>query len=284
MKEKHEQEIFDHGHLNENLVVADKVLAIDINKIEANPFQPRREIDQDRISELAQSIKASGLIQPVVVRRAGAGYQLAAGERRLLACRQLGWQKITASIKQLSDQAMATIALIENLQRENLNYIEEATGYVSLMENFNITQEELARRMGKSQSTIANKVRLLKLTDIVRNKLLEHGLSERHARALLAIKSEAAQLDMIDEIIERSLTVSQSEKRVAKIAEKEAGPEKARKTKTIVKDMRIVLNTIREAVAIIQSSGLYPEVEEKIESDFIEVTIRLTRDMLEKKK
>lgn len=284
MKEKQEQAIFDYGNLNENLVAADKVLAIDINKIETNPFQPRREIDQDSIGELAQSIKASGLIQPVVVRRAGAGYQLAAGERRLLACRRLGWQKITASIKQLSDQAMATIALIENLQRENLNYIEEATGYVSLMDNFNITQEELARRMGKSQSTIANKVRLLKLTALVRNKLLEHGLSERHARALLAIKSETAQLEMIDEIIERSLTVSQSEKRVAKIVEKEAGPKKARKTKTIVRDMRIVLNTIREAVAIIQSSGLYPEVEEKIESDSIEVTIRLNRDMLEKKK
>lgn len=266
---------------NENEPATDKVLAIDIDKIRPNPFQPRREISEEKIDELAQSIKACGLIQPVVVRRAGNGYQLVVGERRYLACRKLGWKKISAAVQTLSDNAMATIALIENLQRENLNYIEEAMGYVSLMKNFDLTQEVLAQRLGKSQSTIANKIRLLRLTKKVQDKLLTQGLTERHARALLRLDSEEQQLKTIHEIAERGLTVSQAEKRIEKISEKVSGKEKTKRLKPIIRDMRIVLNTIREAVAIIQSSGFYPEVEETIEPDYIEVTIRLTREMLQ---
>jgi ParB family transcriptional regulator, chromosome partitioning protein len=204
---------------SENELATDTVLAIDIEKISPNPFQPRREIAEEKIDELAQSIKACGLIQPVVVRRAGDGYQLVVGERRFLACRKLGWKKISAAVQTLSDNAMATIALIENLQRENLNFIEEAMGYISLMKNFNFTQEVLAQRLGKSQSTIANKIRLLKLSEPVREKLLENGLSERHARALLRIASEEEQLKTIHEISERGLTVIQAEKRIEKITE-----------------------------------------------------------------
>ncbi|MCJ7771946.1 MAG: nucleoid occlusion protein [Desulfobacterales bacterium] len=266
---------------NENEPATDKVLAIDIDKIRPNPFQPRREISEEKIDELAQSIKACGLIQPVVVRRAGNGYQLVVGERRYLACRKLGWKKISAAVQTLSDNAMATIALIENLQRENLNYIEEATGYVSLMKNFDLTQEVLAQRLGKSQSTIANKIRLLRLTKKVQEKLLTQGLTERHARALIRLDSEEQQLKTIHEIAERGLTVSQTEKRIEKISEQVRSKEKTKRMKPIIRDMRIVLNTIRKAVAIIQSSGLYPEVEETIEPDYIEVTIRLTREMLQ---
>jgi ParB family transcriptional regulator, chromosome partitioning protein len=267
--------VFSEGEL-----ATDTVLAIDIEKISPNPFQPRREIVEEKIDELAQSIKACGLIQPVVVRRAGDGYQLVVGERRFLACRKLGWKKISAAVQTLSDNAMATIALIENLQRENLNFIEEAMGYISLMKNFNFTQEVLAQRLGKSQSTIANKIRLLKLSETVREKLLENGLSERHARALLRIASEEEQLKTIHEISERGLTVIQAEKRIEKIAEAQSSGNKRKKAKPIIRDMRIVLNTIREAVAIIRSSGLYPDVDETIEEDYIEVTIRLTKEMI----
>lgn len=267
--------------ISETEPATDKVLAIDIDKIMANPFQPRQEISGEKIDELAQSIKACGLIQPIVVRRMGSGYQLVVGERRLLACRKLGWKKISSSVKTFSDNAMATIALIENLQRENLNFIEEAMGYVSLMKNFNLTQEVLAERLGKSQSTIANKIRILKLPDTVRKKLLEHGLTERHARALLRLDSEDRQLKTIHEIAERGLTVSQAEKRIDKISEQANGRDKIKRSKPIIRDMRIVLNTIREAVAIIESSGLYPEVDETIEADYIEVTIRLTREMIQ---
>lgn len=265
---------------SESELATDTVLAIDIERISPNPFQPRREIAEEKIDELAQSIKACGLIQPVVVRRAGDGYQLVVGERRFLACRKLGWKKISAAVQTLSDNAMATIALIENLQRENLNFIEEAMGYISLMKNFNFTQEVLAQRLGKSQSTIANKIRLLKLSETVREKLLENGLSERHARALLRIASEEEQLKTIHEISERGLTVIQAEKRIEKITEAQSSGNKRNKAKPIIRDMRIVLNTIREAVAMIRSSGLYPDVDETIEEDYIEVTIRLTKEMI----
>lgn len=258
----------------------ESVVAIDIDRIEPNPYQPRQEVDQKKIDELASSIKSCGLIQPIVVRRSGDGYQLVVGERRFLACKKLGWSKISAAVKILSDNEMATIALIENLQRENLNYIEEAVGYVSLMNSFNMTQDLLAQRLGKSQSTIANKLRILKLSSKVREQLLHNGLTERHARALLGLKSEKAQLDTIKEISDRGLTVSQAEKRIEKIREQQ-GTKKSKKAKPIIRDIRIVLNTIREAVAMIQSSGLYPEVDETIEEDYVEINIRLTKEMIQ---
>ena len=260
---------------------ADNVVAIDLEKISPNPFQPRKEITEEKVNELAQSIRACGLIQPVVVRRSGSGYQLVVGERRYLACRKLGWKKISASVKALSDNDMATIALIENLQRENLSYLEEANAYVNLMMNFSITQEELARRLGKTQSTIANKVRLLKLARSVQEQLLKKGLSERHARALLRLDGEDKQTSMLNEISQRNLTVSQAEKRIDKMNEEKSAKGQIKKPKTVIRDIRIVLNTIREAVALIESSGLYPEVDEKVEHDYIEVTIRLTKEMLD---
>jgi len=258
----------------------DNVLAVEIDKIKPNPFQPRREIASEKVEELARSIKSSGLIQPIVVRRMGDGYQLVVGERRYLACKKLGWKKISAAVKSLSDHEMATTALIENLQRENLNIIEEANGYVSLMKNFNMTQEVLAKRLGKSQSTIANKLRLLKLPEQVCQKLVQKGLSERHARALLRLESEEEQMKMIEEISQNSLTVNQAEKKIDKMTEA-GSKKKLKKSKPIVRDMRIVLNTIREAVSVIEKSGLYPEVEETVDSEYIEVRIRLTREMLQ---
>jgi ParB family transcriptional regulator, chromosome partitioning protein len=277
------EKLTDAIPLNTVEPTTDRVFAIEINKIEPNPFQPRRDIADEKIEELAKSIKASGLIQPVVVRRNGDIYQLVVGERRYLACKKLGWQKISAAVKILTDTDMATIALIENLQRENLNFLEEALGYVNLMKNFNITQEMLAQRLGKSQSTIANKIRLLKLSEPIRKMLLEYGLTERHARALLRLSSESEQLKMIDEITEKSLTVSQAEKRIARISGSTGERDSKRKKKPIIRDMRIVLNTIREAVKIMQKSGLNPDVDETIDDDFIEVTIRFTKEMVKAK-
>ncbi len=262
----------------------DKILAIDIDRIKPNPFQPRKEIAQDKVDELAQSIRVSGLIQPIVVRRIENGYQLVVGERRYLACKKLGWKKISASVKVISDSDMATTALIENLQRENLNIIEEANAYVSLMKKFNLTQDVLAQQLGKSQSTIANKIRLLKLHDEVINKIKEHHLTERHARALLKLDTKEKQLSMIEEIVHRGLTVNQAEKRIAKLRSEPDIKARLKNSKTVVRDMRIVLNTIREAVTVIHNSGLYPEVDETIEEDYIEINIRLTKEMLKGKK
>lgn len=262
----------------------DKVLAIDIERIKPNPFQPRKEIAKDKVDELAQSIQASGLIQPIVVRRFEDGYQLVVGERRYLACKQLGWKKIAAAVKIITDNDMATTALIENLQRENLNMIEEANAYLSLMKSFNLTQEILAQRLGKSQSTIANKIRLLKLSPEVRSKIQEHSLTERHARALLKLDTTDRQLKMIEEVVNRGLTVNQAEKRIDKLTGGSEKKGRLKKSKPVIRDMRIVLNTIREAVNVMQNSGLYPEVDETIEEDYIEINIRLTREMLKAQK
>ncbi len=197
-----------------------------------------------------------------------------------MACKKLGWKKISATLKVLSDAEMATIALIENMQREDLNYIEEALGYVRLIDSFDIKQEDLARRLGKSQSAIANKIRLLRLSDRVRGKLLDSKLTERHARALLKLSNEQDQLKLIDEVKSRELTVNQTEKRIEKMVEGDPGKGPGQKKKTIVRDMRIFLNTIRDALSIIQSSGLYPEVDETIEEDYIEIRIKLSKEMI----
>jgi len=260
----------------------EKVVAIDIDKISPNPFQPRRSIDQEKINELADSIKENGLIQPVVVRRAGNAYELVVGERRYLACKSLGWQKLSAVIKNHTDSEMAVLALIENLQRENLNCFEEATGYLSLIKNFKITQEQLARHIGKRQSTVANKLRLLKLSTRIRNEIITRGLSERHARALLKLTSEEEQLKMVTEIADRDMTVKEAEKKIKTIIPGEKRKGRKKSSKPVIRDMRIFLNTIHEALDMIKSSGLTPEVEEKVEEDFIEITIRLTREMITK--
>ncbi|MDY6825860.1 MAG: nucleoid occlusion protein [Bacillota bacterium] len=261
----------------------EKVVAIDINKIRPNQFQPRRNIDQEKIMELANSIKENGLIQPVVVRRDGNNYELVVGARRYLACRSLGWQKISAVVKYFSDSEMAVLALIENLQRVNLNCFEEAMGYSSIIDQFSMTQEQLANNIGKKQSTIANKIRLLKLSTGVRKEILAKGLSERHARALLKLHSEEEQIKMITEIANQELTVKEAEKRIIARVPQKKGKKRKINSIPVIRDMRIFLNTIREAVEMIKKSGLTPDVTEKVDEDCIEVTIRLTKEMVERK-
>lgn len=190
-----------------------------IEALQPNPYQPRQSFPEEKINELKQSIRTYGLLHPIIVRRFGRVYQIVAGERRVMACRDLGWQTIPAIVKEINDSAMAAMALIENLQRENLNYLDEAAGYARLIESFNLTQEVLAQRLGKSQSTIANKMRLLKLPDEVKDLLVKEQLTERHARALLKLESEEQQLKMVQEIIQEGLTVSDTERRIAQLNE-----------------------------------------------------------------
>ncbi len=190
------------------------VTEIAVEAIALNPHQPRQAFDQGRLDELAASIKEHGLIQPVVVRPVGNAYELVVGERRLRAARLAGLKKVPAVVKDVTPQEMAVLALIENLQREDLNVIEEARGYRRLAEEFKFTQSEVGRLVGKSQSTIANKLRLLKLGDAVQARILAAGVSERHARALLELPDEAAQMRMLEEVIGRGLSVRDTEERV----------------------------------------------------------------------
>jgi ParB family chromosome partitioning protein len=253
-----------------------EIQQIPIRNIRPNPFQPRKVFPEEKIAELMQSIKTYGLLHPIIVRKAGKHYELVAGERRLRACSQLKWTMIPAVVKNISANAMATIALIENLQREDLSYFEEAAGYDRLLREFNLTQEVLAQRLGKSQSTIANKLRLLKLPEKIKEKLCAADLSERHARALLKLPSEEAQQKILTEICNLGYTVKQAEKRIADYLQETKQTTKEKK-KVILRDIRIFLNTIRQAVSLLENSNIKTEMKEKEKGDKLEIIICISK-------
>ena len=185
-----------------------------VSQIQPNPFQPRRTFDTAALSELADSIKASGLLQPLVVRANGKHYELIAGERRWRAIQQLGWAKVPVVIREADDQALLTLALIENLQRDDLNPIDEALGYQRLMDEFSIPQGEVARLVGKDRSTISNNLRLLKLPSEVQQMLERQELTEGHARALLAISSPEELIRQARLAFDEGWSVRETEARV----------------------------------------------------------------------
>jgi ParB family transcriptional regulator, chromosome partitioning protein len=193
----------------------DELLEVDIELIEPNPDQPRLNFDEKKLDELAQSIQANGLVQPILLRRLPHGhYQIVAGERRWRAAQRAGIQRINAVIRDIPDSSLLELALIENIQREELNPIEEAHAYQRLIRDFRMTQDEMALRVGKDRSSIANYLRLLKLPAEIQKFLEDGSLTAGHARALLALESEQLQLKMADEIINGSLSVRETERAV----------------------------------------------------------------------
>jgi ParB family chromosome partitioning protein len=258
---------------------ANAVQELPLNAIKPNPYQPRRQFSEEELSELADSIRQYGVLQPVVVRPGPRGLELVAGERRLRACKMLGLQTIPAVVKELSDQDLAVLALVENLQREDLNFLEEAQGYQRLLEEFGLTQEELAKRIGKSQSTIANKIRLLKLSPRVQAVISREIITERHARALLKLPGEEQQLSTLEKIVEKGLTVQETEDYIARILqgmEKGEHPQR-RKVVRIYKDMRIFFNTIQQAVQELQRVGFAARVEKVEKDEYYEVTVLIPK-------
>ena len=187
---------------------------IPVQQIRPNPFQPRKEFREDELAQLQASIAATGLLQPVVVRAVGDHYELVAGERRLRAATRLGWADIPAIVKEYDDRALLTLALVENLQRADLNPIEEAEGYSRLVSEFQLTQQEVATVVGKDRSTVANSLRLLNLPAVVRALLQEARLSVGHARALLALPTERVMVDLARETVAKNLSVRDVERRV----------------------------------------------------------------------
>jgi len=259
----------------------EQVQEIDTTKIQANPFQPRKHFDSVQLDELAKSIREYGVIQPIIVRQVNGGYELVAGERRLRATQSLGIQKIPAIVRQLSDKDIAELALIENLQREDLNYFEEAEGFKRLMQEFDLTQEDIAKRVGKSQSTIANKLRLLKLDPAVKENINAEIITERHARALLKLPDAAAQITALKEIYEHELNVRETDLLVEQLLssqEQQTGKkDSGKKIVRIFKDMRIYVNTIKQAVSAIEGAGLNVKMTETNHEDFIEVVIQIPK-------
>lgn len=256
-----------------------EVIQLAVTKIKPNRFQPRSIFSEEKISELAQTIKTHGMIQPIVVRKLDEDeYELIAGERRWRAVQTLGWEDAPVIVQQMTDTETASVALIENLQREELTVIEEARAYSRLLELHAITQEALAQRLGKNQSTIANKLRLLKLDDAVQQALLNKSITERHARALIKLKDQEKQLKLLQEIIEQDLNVKQTEERIEKMENKEEKPKKKKpKLKGVNKDMRIAVNTIRQSLTMVTDTGIDVETDEKDLDDYYQFTIKIPK-------
>lgn len=254
------------------------VQSLPINEIEPNPFQPRREFDEDQLSELAASIREHGVLHPVVVRRKDKGYELVVGERRLRACRLLEWEHIPAIVREMSDSEVAEIALIENIQRAELSFFEEAESYRRLIDEFGLTQDELAERLGKSQSAIANKLRLLRFSPEIREKISREMLSERHARTLLRLKDDTEIERALDAVISQGLNVRQTEEWVAKrleLGEEKPAKRKKQSVKGVYKDYRLMLNSVRKMAEQMKSGGARIEVFEEDCDEFIEIRIRV---------
>ncbi len=259
----------------------EQVIQINVQEIRPNQYQPRTIFDDSKIEELAETIRTHGVIQPIVVRKLEDedGYELIAGERRWRAVVSLGWDTIPAIVKNMTDTETASVALIENLQREELTVIEEAIAYDQLLNSHGLTQEALAQRLGKSQSTIANKLRLLKLPKVVQQSLLNKEITERHARALLKLKDESEQEKLLQTIIEKKLNVKQTDEHVEKTLYPEEKETVRRKPQLrgISRDIRIALNTIRQSVNMVQESGMNVQAEEKDSDEYYEITIKLPK-------
>lgn len=259
----------------------EQVQELEIAKIKANPYQPRQHFDSMQLDELAKSIQEYGVIQPIIVRQTDEGYELVAGERRLRASQSLERQYIPAIVRSYSDRDSAELALIENLQRENLNYFEEAEGYKSLIKEFQLTQEDIAKRVGRSQSTIANKLRLLKLAPEVKENIYPELITERHSRALLKLTTVDLQLEALKEIYERELNVRDTDCLVEELLARENIEDPAKpagkKILRIFKDMRIYVNTIKQAVSAIEGAGLDVKMKEIEHDDHIEVVITIPK-------
>lgn len=187
---------------------------IPVSRIQPNPFQPRRVFSPEELSELEQSIRASGLLQPLTVRRKGDGFELIAGERRLRAVTNLGWHDVPAIVRDLDDQTMLVLALVENLQRADLNAVEEARGYKRLVDEFGLTQQQVAEVVGKDRTTVTNLLRVLTLPEPIQQMVETGRLTAGHARALLALVEERSKLDLANEIVAKWLSVRETEQRV----------------------------------------------------------------------
>lgn len=267
---------------------AEEVVQIPINQIVPNKYQPRTVFDDDKIEELSRTIHTHGVIQPIVVRPSAeieGTYEIIAGERRYRAMKKLEWEEVPAIVRSLSDKETASIALIENLQREELTAIEEALAYQQLLELHSLTQEALAQRLGKGQSTVANKLRLLKLPTFVQEAILHREISERHARALIAIKDEQLQRQLIEATKEYDWNVRQLEEQIQLLinpVQDEEEPEKPKKAKpklkAFSKDVRIALNTIKQSLSMVTKSGIDVKTEEEDTEDYYQITVKIPKN------
>lgn len=261
----------------------ENILYLPVENVKPNPYQPRRNFDSASITELGESIKKYGVIQPISVRKIpnSFDYELVAGERRLRACMEIGLDRIPAIVVKINDNDSAVIALIENLQRQDLNFLEEAEAYLHLISDHGMTQEELSAKIGKSQSAVANKLRLLKLSPMMRKLILAHNLTERHARALLKLPDDDTKMIALKRVCDNALTVKETEHIVdAMISSIDKEKQKTKNT-YVLKDVRIFLNTIKRAISVMKNSGI-DAMSYQNESDlYYEYVVRIPKSNAE---
>lgn len=246
-----------------------EVVKIQLSKIKPNKNQPRLEFDDDSIEGLATSIKEAGLLQPITVRKVKNGYELIAGERRYRACLLNGQKTIDAIVLEKDDDESANLALIENIQREDLNAIEQAMAMQRLMNQEDITQNELAKKLGYKQSTVANKIRLLKLPDYIKQAIADGLITERHARALLKVKKENLK-EVFDVVIKKRYTVSKTEEYIKALTNKT-------RNRGIGANAKVGINTIEKAFDLCKKSGIDADMFVTEYQDEIKITIKIKK-------
>ena len=265
------------------LVRSENTIAdIPIIKIRPNKAQPRKVFSEDELSALSRSISENGILQPLTVRKVSSTeYELVAGERRLRAAVMAGLRKVPCIVVKCSDRESAVYALLENLQRADLGIFEEARGIAKLIRRYGLTQEQAAIKLGKTQSTIANKLRLLRLSEGEQEWMEKAGLSERHARALIRIENETVRREVLSRIITENLNVKQSERLVGIYLNSTPKPSRVKgNSKAVIKDIRIFLNTINRAIDTMRLSGINAQSNKTDTEDFIEYTIRIPKSTL----
>ncbi len=237
-----------------------KVVSIPLHSIFPNPSQPRKYFDTISLEELTASIEEFGVLQPITVRKIRKGYEIVAGERRFRAAENAGLDTIPAIILNIDEKKSALLALLENLQRDDLSFFEIAESYQSLIRTQGLTQEEIAKKLGKSQSTIANKLRLLRLYPRTKRLIQDYALSERHARALLHLTDEESQLLAVRTINDKKLNVSQTEELIKKMLKSSSVSSQKFKLKSF-QDIRVFTNTIKRALDIMRDGGVDADME-----------------------
>lgn len=261
-----------------------KISELPVDLINVNPDQPRKNFGEDELLELTESIKEYGVIQPIIVKRnCNGSYTLIAGERRLRASILAGIPKIPAIIREADEQDSAIIALVENVQRENLGYMEEAQAYNKLIEEYGITQGELAARIGKKQSTISNKIRLLALPEDIREALVSNRLTERHARALLKLTDDEIRRYVLERVISHNLNVRQTEKLIDDILIKQQ-EEQRKKNKISYISYKLYINSIRKTFNEIFQMENGAKYTQEDKGDFYEVRITIPKQSTNKRK
>ncbi|MCH5304005.1 MAG: ParB/RepB/Spo0J family partition protein [Ruminococcus sp.] len=262
-----------------------RITEIPTIKIRPNKTQPRKIFDEDKLRDLAKSIEENGILQPLTVRKVSQSeYEIIAGERRLRASVLAGYSKVPCIVIKCNDRESAMLALLENLQRCDLGIFEEARGISRLIRRYGITQEQAAKKLGKSQSAIANKLRLLNLSYDEQDWIVQAGLSERHARALLRIYDQELRKEALSKIIAENLNVAQSEELIESLLYSYALPEKEKKgtRKIVIKDVRIFINTINKAVTTMQQAGIDAICKHKDSGDYIEYTVKIPKQQTER--